>query len=95
MKDENAQRIVEEGLGSVGRLKILRALAQGKATSETKYSLEKVTGLKPIDVRKHLKILIDTGWVREYDYNPPVYTLNKENPKAKSLTEFFKSVDYL
>ncbi|MDQ1281018.1 MAG: hypothetical protein QG670_2282 [Thermoproteota archaeon] len=95
MKDEDSQRIVEEGLGSVGRLKILRALAKGNAISETKYSLEKVTGLKPIDVRKHLKILIDTSWVREYDYNPPVYTLNKENPKVKLLMDFFKSVDYL
>jgi hypothetical protein len=95
MKDDDAQRMVEEGLGSVGRLKILRVLAQGNAASETKYSLEKATGLKPIDVRKHLKVLVDTGWAKEYNYNPPVYTLNNENPKAKFLVEFFKGVDYL
>ncbi len=95
MRDDEAQRMVEEGLGSVGRLKILRVLALGSTVSETKYGLEKATGLKPVDVRKHLKVLVSAGWVKEYDYSPPVYALNSENPKAKSLVEFFKSVDYL
>ena len=95
MKDEDAQKMVEEGLGSVGRLRILRALASGETTSETKYSLERITSLKPVDVRKHLKVLIDTGWVKEHKYNPPVYTLNSDNPKTKFLIDFFKKIGYL
>ena len=95
MRDEGSQRMVEEGLGSVGRLRILRALATEEAASQTKYGLEQVTGLKPVDVRKHLKVLVDTGWVKEHNYNPPVYTLNSENPKTRFLVDFFKRVDYL
>ena len=97
-KSEDVQKAVEEGLGSIGRLRILRALASGsinRVVSQTKYSLERKTGLKPITVRKHLKILIGTGWVKELDYNPRVYTLNPDNPRAKVLVDFFKSVGYI
>ena len=94
-KDESVQKIVEKGLGSIGRLRILRALASGKVVSQTRYSLERKTGLKPIAVRKHLKILIETGWIKEHDYNPRVYTLNPDNPKAKFLMDFFKSTGYI
>jgi len=94
-KDEGVQKVVEKGLGSIGRLRILRALAFGKVVSQTKYSLERKTGLKPIAVRKHLKILMETRWVKEHDYNPRVYTLNPDNPKAKVLVDFFKNVGYI
>jgi DNA-binding transcriptional ArsR family regulator len=94
-KEEDVQKVVEKGLGSIGRLRILRVLASGKVVSQTKYSLERKTGLKPIAVRKHLKILMETGWVKEHDYNPRVYTLNPDNPKTKVLVDFFKSVGYI
>ncbi len=94
-RGEDTRRLVEEGLGSVGRLRILRALASGERASQTKYGLERVTGLKPVDVRKHLRVLIDTGWVKEHNYNPPVYTLNLDDPKARVLVDFFKEIGYL
>ena len=94
-KDRDALKKIEEGLGSVGRLRILRVLASGEVASHTRYSLERATGLKPIDVRKHLRVLMDTGWVKEHDYGPPVYTLNPDNPKTKILVEFFEKVGYL
>lgn len=94
-KNKAAWRQVEKGLGSVGRLRILRALASGEAASQTRYGLERLTGLKPVDVRKHLKVLIETGWVKEHDYNPPVYTLNLDDQKAKFLVDFFERIDCL
>ena len=94
-KDEDFQKVVEEGLGSIGRLRILRALASGKVVSQTKYSLERTTGLKPIAVRKHLETLVETGWVKEHDCNPKVYTLHPDNPKAKVLVNFFRNVGYI
>jgi DNA-binding transcriptional ArsR family regulator len=86
---------VERGLGSAGRLRILRALASKEEASQTRYSLERVTGLKPIDVRKHLQVLIDTGWVKEHDVNPPVYTLNLDDPKAQWLVDFLEKMSCL
>jgi hypothetical protein len=38
--------------------------------SGTKYSLEKSTRLKPVDVRADLKTLVEIGWVKEYPYQP-------------------------
>jgi len=92
--DEGIQRLVEEGLGSPSRLRILRILSSGEEASQTKYGLERKTGLKAVDVRKHLKILVETGWVKEHDYDPPVYTLNLDNPKVLSLVDFFKKIGY-
>lgn len=92
---DKAWKQVEKGLGSVGRLRILCALASSEVPSQTKYSLERVTGLKPIGVRNHLKILTNTGWVKKYDYNPPVYTLNLDEPKARFLMDFFKKMNCL
>jgi len=94
-KDRVDGKQVEQGLGSIGRLRILRVLASGEAASHTKYGLERATGLKPVDVRKHLKVLVDTGWVKEYDYNPPVYTLNHDDPRSMFLVDFFKKIGYL
>jgi DNA-binding transcriptional ArsR family regulator len=90
--DEDIQRLVEEGLGSPSRLRILRILSSGEEASQTKYGLERKTGLKPVDVRKHLKILVETGWVKEHEFDPPVYTVNLENQKARFLVDFFRRI---
>jgi len=90
-KNRDIEKIIE-GLGSVGRLKILRALASGETPSQTKYGLEKATGLTPVYIRRHLKILVNTGWVKEYNYNPQVYMLCLDDLKTRSLVEFFKKV---
>ena len=94
MKDDEWKQ-VEKGLGSVGRLRILRVLASKEMPSQTRYSLEKATGLKAIDVRKHLHVLIDTGWVKEHDFDPPVYTLNLDDPRASFLKAFFEKMGFL
>lgn len=61
--DRKAHRQFEECFGSVGRLRILQALASSPAQNQTKYALERVTGLKPVDVRRNLRVLVETGWV--------------------------------
>jgi len=91
----DVRRRVEEGLGSVGRLRILRILASVEYSTQTKYGLEKHTGLSPVYVRRHLKILIETGWVKELKYSPPVYMLNPENLKTRFLVDFFRKINYL
>ncbi len=94
-KNEDVWKLIEQSLGCAGRLRILRILASEIAPSQTKYSLEKLSNLSPIYVRKHLKILLKTGWVKEHNFNPTVYTLNFDDPKAAILVDFFKKIKCL
>jgi hypothetical protein len=94
-EDRDARRLVEECLGSVGRLRILHVLASGKEPTQTKYGLGKATGLKPVDVRKNLKVLVEAGWVKEYDYGPATYAVNLDDPRVKAVVGFFKEIGYL
>jgi DNA-binding IclR family transcriptional regulator len=47
----------------------------------TKYMLEKATGLKPLDVRRSLKTLVELGWVKEHPVRPE--NLQGEHGKRK------------
>ncbi len=94
-KPGGIREAIETGLGSSGRLRILRILASKESPSQTKYSLEKLTGLKAVDVRKHLKVLVEAGWVRECAYNPKTYTLDSDKPEVRALQEFFEKTGYL
>ena len=95
VKDREVRRLIEEGLGNAGRLKILRAIASSEIPSQTKYGLERATGLNPAYVRRHLKVLVETGWVKEYPYTPQVYTINLDDPKARLLMDFFRKIGYI
>ena len=86
---------MEQGLGSVGKLKILRVMLQKPNESFTKYGLEKATRLKPVDVRTNLKTLIKLRWVKEFPYQPRTYKINLENEIVKHLSEFFRQIKYL
>jgi len=86
---------VEQGLGSIGKLKILRVMLQKPDEAFTKYGLERATGLKPVDVRTNLKSLIKLGWVKEYPYQPRTYKINLENEIVQHLSEFFRQIKYL
>ncbi len=89
------QRLVEDGLGSAGRLRILRFMASGETPTYTKYALEQITGLSPMYVRKHLKVLIETGWIKELNYGGLVYALNVDDPKVSLLVDYFRKIGYL
>jgi len=85
---------IETGLGSVGRLKILKEMIEKPDEYFTKYVLERRTGLKPVDVRSNLKILIDLNWVKEYAYDPKTYRVDMENEAVKLIAEFFRKIRY-
>jgi len=87
--------LVEEALGSLGRLKILRILAARGFPSYTRYGLEKATGLKPMAVRRHLKVLVELGLVKEFRLTPMVYQIDYEKAFITSLVEFFRETGYV
>jgi hypothetical protein len=83
---------VETGLGSAGKIRILRTMLEKPGQVFTKYGLERATGLKPVDVRSDLKALIKIGWVKEHQYDPKTYEVNMEHSVVKHLHEFFKRI---
>lgn len=84
---------IEIGFGSVGRIRILREMIKKSNEYFTKYMLERKTGLKPVDVRNNLGILVDLNWVKEYAYDPKTYKVNMENDAVKLLAEFFRKIE--
>jgi Fic family protein len=83
---------VEEGLGGVGKIRILRLMIERPEEYFTKYMLEKATGLKPLDVRRSLKALVELGWVKEYQCDPKTYRVNMENENVKAVAELFRKL---
>ena len=86
---------IEKGLGSIGKLKILRVMLEKPEKTFTKYGLEKTTGLKPVNVRTDLQTLVKLKWVEEYPYKPRTYKINLKNRVIEHLSEFFRKVKYL
>ncbi|MEM1582550.1 MAG: hypothetical protein QXK89_08595 [Candidatus Bathyarchaeia archaeon] len=81
---------VETGLGSVGRLRILKKMIEKPNEYFSKYALERATGLKPIDVRRDIEVLLNLGWIKEYGYDPKRYKINFENEVVKVIAEFMR-----
>jgi len=88
-----AKDIIETGLGSIGKVKILRALA-GESKMCTIYVLHNKTHLKREDVKKNLDDLIRIGWVKQAKYANVVYGINRENKYVGQLLEFFNEIGY-
>jgi Fic family protein len=82
----------EGGLGGVGKIRILRLMIGRPEEYFTKYMLEKATGLKPLDVRRSLKTLVELGWVKEYQCDPKTYRVNMENENVKAVAELFRKL---
>jgi len=82
----------EEGLGGVGKIRILRLMIERPEKYFTKYMLEKATGLKPLDVRRSLKTLVELGWVKKYQCDPKTYRVNMENENVKAVAELFRKL---
>jgi hypothetical protein len=89
----SAKEIVETGLGSVGKVKILRALAD-EGRMATVYLLHKKTGLKREDIKSNLDDLVKIGWVRQAKFANVTYALNGDNEYVARLVQFFKDVGY-
>jgi DNA-binding transcriptional ArsR family regulator len=92
-EEETIKEIVESGLGSIGKIKILRALAEENKLA-TIYVLHKKTHLKRQDIKNNLEDLVKIGWVIEKKYANVMYGVNRENKYVDSLIRFFSDVGY-
>lgn len=88
-----SKEIIETGLGSIGKVKIIRALAEENKLA-TIYLLHKKTHLKRDDIKSNLNDLVKIGWVNQTKYANVMYGLNRENRYVDRLVEFFKEVGY-
>jgi hypothetical protein len=81
--------IVEEGLGSIGKIKILRALAEEKKLL-TVYGLHKKTHLK-----RNLAQIVKIELVVEQKISNSLYSINRENTYVQHLVLFFFKIGYI
>ena len=86
--------IVEQGLGSLGKIKILRALTDEKKLV-TIYALHKKTHLKREDIKRNLAELVKIEWVIEQKIGNSVYSINRENKYVQKLVLFFYDIGYI
>jgi hypothetical protein len=86
--------ILETGIGTLGKIKIIRALTEERRMV-TIYVLHKRTGLKREDIKRNLKDLTRIDWVREKKMANTMYYINRENEFVKELVAFFLSVGYV
>ncbi|MBV9176451.1 MAG: hypothetical protein JO327_02090 [Nitrososphaeraceae archaeon] len=86
--------IIEIGLGSIGKVKIMKALAEeGKMI--TIYTLHKKTHLKRDDIKRNLDDLMKIGWVNQSKLANVMYSVNRENEYVNRLMVFFMDVGYI
>ena len=89
-----SKEVVEAGLGSIGKIKIMKALAEENKML-TIYALHKKTHLKREDIKRNLSDLIKIGWVNENKLVNIMYSINRENDYVNQLTAFFNNVGYI
>lgn len=85
----NAKDTIEKGLGSLGKIKLLKALAE-EDRMMTIYSLHKKTHLKRDDIKRNLKDLVEIEWVIEEKLANVLYRLNRQNENVQHLLTFSK-----
>ena len=90
----NAKDTIEKGLGSLGKIKLVKALAE-EDRMMTIYSLHKKTHLKRDDIKRNLKDLVEIEWVIEEKLANVLYRLNRQNENIQHLLTFFKNVEYI
>jgi DNA-binding transcriptional ArsR family regulator len=90
----NSKEIIEIGLGSIGKIKILKALAEENRLA-TIYVLHKKTHLKREDIKNNLLDLVKIGWVTQTKYANMMYGINRDNKYVSELIVFFNNVGYI
>lgn len=86
---------IDEGIGSIGRIRITAKLAKAPEKTYTIYALAAATGLKRTDVKTNLAHLVAIGWVRQYKSIQTKYQINPDNAMVKLWVEFLRSSGYL
>jgi hypothetical protein len=90
----NGKDTIEKGLGSLGKIKLVKALAEENRML-TIYSLHKKTHLKREDIKRNLGDLVEIEWVIEEKLANVLYRLNRQNENVQHLLTFFKNVEYI
>lgn len=90
----NVNDTIEKGLGGLGKIKLIKALAEEDRLM-TIYSLHKKTHLKREDIKRNLNDLIEIEWVKEEKLANILYKLNRQNENVQHLLAFFKNVEYI
>jgi DNA-binding transcriptional ArsR family regulator len=90
----DSKEIIETGLGSIGKIKIIKALAE-ETKLATVYVLHKKTHLKREDIKNNLDDLVRIGWVTQTKYANVMYGINRGNVYVSRLVEFFNDIGYI
>ncbi len=90
----SSKEIIEIGLGSIGKVKIMKALAEENKLA-TIYVLHKKTHLKREDIKNNILDLVKIGWVTQSKYANVMYGINKDNKYVSELIDFFSNVGYI
>lgn len=90
----SSKEIIEIGLGSIGKIKIMKALAEENKLA-TIYVLHKKTHLKREDIKNNILDLVKIGWVTQSKYANVMYGINKDNKYVSELIDFFNNVGYI
>ena len=90
----NSKEIIEIGLGSIGKIKIMKALAEENKLA-TIYVLHKKTHLKREDIKNNMLDLLKIGWVIQSKYANVMYGINRDNKYVTELIHFFNNIGYI
>jgi len=93
-KRRSNKEIIEQGLGTLGKIKILKSLAEDSRML-TVYVLHNKTRLKREDIKRNLNDLMEINWVKETKMANRMYTLDLNNEYVIQLVSFFRSVGYI
>lgn len=90
-------KIIETGICSAGRLRIIAALANPEGKALSKYQLERRTGIRSSSLSSDLRKLQEIGWVMQIKEGErrTLYTINKDDQILTKLLIFLDSVGYM
>ena len=92
-KRRQLDREVERGLGSVGKLKILRLLIERPDQAFTRYAIGQKVSNDPASIRSDLKTLVELNWVNEFKVQHlSKYSINLDQDVVRQLAVFFQEL---
>jgi hypothetical protein len=92
---DNIRREIDEGIGSIGRIRIIAELARDPDKAFTTYAIVAATGLKRNDVKTNLARLVAIGWVKEHKSIHWTFQINLANKLVAEWVGFLRSTGYL
>jgi Fe2+ or Zn2+ uptake regulation protein len=92
----HVDREVERGLGSVGKLKILRLLLEKPDHAFTRYAIGQKISNDPASIRSDLNTLVEINWVNEFKVQHlSKYSINLDKDVVRQLAIFFQELRHI